>query len=152
MLPPSAQRVPLHTSHYANARIRRRTEMNIAYYRGRRHLIPERLRQLDQEWDVERALELASATLSLTGLLAHLTTGRRRWLALPLVVQSFFLQHALEGWCPPLPVLRALGFRTAREIEDERHALTSAGPRREYAPPAGSAQPGPAAAAGIQTD
>jgi len=38
-------------------------------------------------------------------------------------VTAFLLQHAVQGWCPPLPVLRRLGFRTAREIEVERNAL-----------------------------
>ena len=33
------------------------------------------------------------------------------------------MQHALQGWCPPLPVLRRLGFRTQNEIERERYAL-----------------------------
>jgi hypothetical protein len=47
----------------------------------------------------------------------------RRFLAIPLVVQAFFLQHALQGWCPPLPILRRLGVRTAAEIDEERYAL-----------------------------
>ena len=36
---------------------------------------------------------------------------------------SFLLQHALQGWCPPLPLFRRLGVRTAREIARERYAL-----------------------------
>jgi hypothetical protein len=47
----------------------------------------------------------------------------RRWLAVPLLVGGFLFQHALQGWCPPVPVLRRLGFRTAREIDIERVAL-----------------------------
>jgi hypothetical protein len=47
----------------------------------------------------------------------------RRWLAIPALVQGFFLMHALQGWCPPLPVLRRLGFRTVMEIDRERNAL-----------------------------
>ena len=35
----------------------------------------------------------------------------------------FLLQHALQGWCPPLPLLRRLGVRTQAEIERERYAL-----------------------------
>lgn len=31
--------------------------------------------------------------------------------------------HALQGWCPPLPVFRCYGFRTAAEIDYERYAL-----------------------------
>ena len=32
-------------------------------------------------------------------------------------------QHAVQGWCPPIPLLRRLGIRTSREIEIERVAL-----------------------------
>ena len=42
---------------------------------------------------------------------------------LPTVVFGFLAQHALQGWCPPLPVLRKLGFRTQKEIQRERHAV-----------------------------
>ena len=50
-------------------------------------------------------------------------THDRRWAYLPLVVTGFLLQHATQGWCPPVPILRALGFRTQGEIERERYAL-----------------------------
>jgi hypothetical protein len=33
------------------------------------------------------------------------------------------LNHALRGWCPPVSALRRLGFRTAKEIDEERYAL-----------------------------
>lgn len=39
------------------------------------------------------------------------------------MVGGFLLQHALQGWCPPVPVLRRLGFRTQTEIDEERYAL-----------------------------
>ena len=35
----------------------------------------------------------------------------------------FLLQHAVQGWCPPVPFFRRRGVRTAREIEIERYAL-----------------------------
>ena len=63
-----------------------------------------------------------SATLALTGTVLGILDDRR-FLAIPMVVTAFLLQHALQGWCPPLPVLRRLGVRTAREIERERTAL-----------------------------
>jgi hypothetical protein len=39
------------------------------------------------------------------------------------VVAGFLLQHAVQGWCPPVPLFRRLGFRTAAEIDYERYAL-----------------------------
>jgi hypothetical protein len=122
MLPESAHRVAVHTSEPVNHRIRRRTERRIAYFARRPELIGARLRQLDREWDTERVLETLSSTLSLVGLLRALRRGRR-WLLVPLGIQAFFLQHALQGWCPPLPLLRRLGVRTPREIGRERYAL-----------------------------
>jgi hypothetical protein len=44
-------------------------------------------------------------------------------LVLPALVMAFLFQHAVQGWCPPVPVLRRLGFRTVYEIEDETQAL-----------------------------
>jgi hypothetical protein len=44
-------------------------------------------------------------------------------LALPLVVQGFLLQHAVQGWCPPVALLRRRGVRTSMEIAEERNAL-----------------------------
>lgn len=38
---------------------------------------------------------------------------------------GFLLVHATVGWCPPVAVLRRLGFRTAKEIAAERQALES---------------------------
>ena len=42
---------------------------------------------------------------------------------LPALVTTFLFQHAVQGWCPPIPLLRRLGIRTSREIEIERVAL-----------------------------
>ncbi len=42
---------------------------------------------------------------------------------LPIVVAGFLLQHAVSGWCPPVPLLRRAGVRTTREINQERFAL-----------------------------
>ena len=71
---------------------------------------------------VERAIEANAATIALAGLaLAALVD--RRFIAVPAMVGGFLLQHALQGWCPPIPVLRRLGFRTPAEICEERCGL-----------------------------
>lgn len=36
---------------------------------------------------------------------------------------KFLLMHAVQGWCPPIPVLRRFGVRTTFEIDRERNAL-----------------------------
>jgi hypothetical protein len=123
MVAVSSRRVAEHTPREVNERIRRMVEMSVAHYASHPDQIEQRLRELDEEWDFERIVETQSAGLSLAGLMLSLLSGRRRWLLLPLVVQGFMLQHALQGWCPPVPILRRLGVRTREEIDRERFAL-----------------------------
>jgi hypothetical protein len=40
-----------------------------------------------------------------------------------MIVASFLLQHAVQGWCPPVSIFRRLGVRTMREMDEERYAL-----------------------------
>jgi len=111
-------RVRNSTSGDVNRRIREQTRRELDPLRDRPDAIRRRLERVDAEWDVERVLELTSAGLSLFGLAL-----RRRWLLVPAAVQLFLVQHVLQGWCPPLPVLRRLGYRTQQEIERERYTL-----------------------------
>jgi hypothetical protein len=123
MFPSTVDRVPLHTAASVNADIRRQTDENIARYRNAGpEAIARRLKELDEEWDIERTLEANAATVSLIGLGLG-TFVDRRFYALPAVVAGFLLQHAVQGWCPPLPVFRRMGVRTQSEIERERCAL-----------------------------
>src|SRR4051812_12187430 len=122
MVTPTATPVPAHTAPEANERIACQTDASIEYYAAHPELIEQRLAELDREWDIERALETATASISLAGLGLGLVVNKR-WLLVPLLVQGFFLQHAVQGWCPPLPVLRRAGFRTVEEIDKERYAL-----------------------------
>ena len=123
MLPATVDRVVVNTCHHVNERIRRETDDRVARlsYAGRAAL-DNRLNELNEEWDIERFLETMAPTLTLVGLGLGATVNRK-WLIVPAVIQSFFLQHALQGWCPPLPVLRRLGVRTTDEINEERMAI-----------------------------
>ena len=102
--------------------------MRVRHYERHMDEIPARLRELDEEWDIERAIEANAAALAFAGV-ALGSTVSRRWLALPALVTAFLFRHALQGWCPPVPVLRRLGFRTAHDIEEERQALKARGRR-----------------------
>ena len=123
MLATTAERVSSNTSPEINAQIQQRTEEHMRHVAmaGRR-AIEQRLRELDEEWDIERWVETLAPSFTLLGLSLGITRDRR-WLALPIVVQAFFLQHALQGWCPPIPILRRMGVRTMQEIEHERCCL-----------------------------
>lgn len=121
-LPETAERVPESTPERVNERIRRETAERIQYYGEHPDEIDERLEELDAEWDIERTLEANASVLVLLSLGLGATVDRR-FLVVPAVISAFLLQHALQGWCPPVPVFRRLGIRTQREIEAERHAL-----------------------------
>lgn len=122
----SADRVRRSTSEQHNREIDRQTDLSIQRYTNAAPAdIRKRIADLDREWDVERVLEVNASTLALTGLVLGLTVNRR-WFALPGVVLPFLLQHGLQGWCPPLPLLRRLGVRTRGEIDREKHALQEA--------------------------
>jgi hypothetical protein len=118
----SMTRVQENTPEAINRRIEAESQENVLRHAATEADIEARLQVLAREWDVERALETGASTFVLTGTLLAATVDRR-WLALPGVVSAFLLQHALQGWCPPLPVFRALGFRTRDEIARERYAL-----------------------------
>lgn len=106
-----------------NLQIDKELERNIRFYSFQdKETISERIRELESEWDIERVLQANAATLSLVGMTLGVLSGRK-WFILPLVVGGFLLQHAIQGWCPPLPVLRRMKVRTRSEIEQERYAL-----------------------------
>lgn len=120
-LPATVDRVAEATAPDVNERIHRQTEASIAFMTARPDLIEGRLAELDREWDIERTLEVNAGILAFTGVM--LSFRRRGWAILPLAVTGFLVQHAVRGWCPPVPLFRRLGVRTAREIERERNAL-----------------------------
>lgn len=123
MIPATVARVPEHSPEPLNEAIRRETEARVLRFASAGpRAISRRLRQLDQEWDIERVLEANASSLILAGMALGTFVDRRYYL-LPAAVAGFLLQHAIQGWCPPLPLFRRLGVRTAHEIEQERHAL-----------------------------
>ncbi len=123
MIPSTVERVPQHTAEHVNQAIRRATEENLVQYAGAGfEAIDRRLAELDREWDIERTLETNAATAVLVGVTLG-TAVDRRFFILPALVAGFLLQLAVQGWCPPVPIFRRLGFRTQSEIEEERYAL-----------------------------
>lgn len=125
MIPSTVERVPQHTAEHVNEQVRRETEQRVARCAAAgQEAIDRCLAELDREWDIERTLEANAAAASLVGLTLGATVDKK-WFIFPAVVAGFLLQHAVQGWCPPLPVFRRLGFRTQSEIDYERYALKS---------------------------
>jgi len=122
MLPEAAGRIFLRSSEEVVRQISEDTQRSVAYFGRNPGEIGRRLEELDREWDVDRALEVNAVAVAFTGTFLG-TKRNRAFLILPAVVTIFLVQRALVGWCPPLPILRRLGFRTAGEIDCERDAL-----------------------------
>jgi hypothetical protein len=117
------ERVRRSSSSQDNKNIDRVTIKNISEYTIRdKASISARIRELENEWDTERALEVNMPIVALIGL-ALAAFVNIWWLIFPTLVIIFFLQHALQGWCPPLPIFRKLGYRTKDEIAKEKYAL-----------------------------
>ncbi len=118
---PTADRVMDHTPAEINYCIDQATRARVTDIAGRLDAIEDRLHQIDHEWDIERTLESNAAILSLLSV----ALGRRWKLLryLPIAVAGFLLQHAIQGWCPPVSIFRRLGVRTMQEIDRERYAL-----------------------------
>lgn len=116
-------RVRRHTADHVNERIDRCAEENIRRYANRSPFeITQRIRELENEWDIERVLETNASTLAMLGLALGVTVNRK-WLLLTGGVLGFLFLHGTQGWCPPLPLLRRMGVRTRREIDREKFAL-----------------------------
>jgi hypothetical protein len=119
----TATRVSSNTTPAINRRIQAEMEARVAALAAQGDAaITARLEALDKEWDIERCLETGASSLTLIGTILGATVNKK-WFWLPGGVAAFLLQHAIQGWCPPLPVFRRLGVRTADEINQERIAL-----------------------------
>jgi hypothetical protein len=132
----NGDRVREHTAPSVTRRIDRMAEADVdAAVVAGRDAILRRLTKLDYEWDIDRALfvnfAIAGGIALGTGMLRYtrtppFTRRRKGFLYLFGAQLGFLLLHGIVGWCPPVPVLRRLGFRTQREIEAERRDLRDA--------------------------
>jgi hypothetical protein len=119
-----ADRVRDHSSGDATRKVDEETRCRVAEASAAGHeAVGERLRQLEHEWDIEQWLQANAATLALVGVALAALSGSLWWLLIPVVVLGFLIQHAVQGWCPPVVVFRRLGVRTQQEIDAERYAL-----------------------------
>jgi len=112
-------RVAQSTAEKLNQKIERSIRKNIFYYAHNPEQIEPRIQELKKEWDIERALEMNASLLALAGLLFGVFSRKQWILLLPLVVLSFLVQHAIQGWCPPVEIFRRLQIRTKEEIMRE---------------------------------
>ena len=81
---------------------------------GSEAVLSHQIDELNQEWDMERWLETNASAQAFTGTILGLLVNKK-FFAIPCLVLLFLFQHAVQGWCPPVPVLRRKGVRTRRE-------------------------------------
>jgi hypothetical protein len=116
-------RVRAQTAPHINDEIDQRTRRRLLRASGAPPAAISRLiADLDEEWDIERWLETNASLLALSGTLLGIFVNKK-FLAIPCLVLPFLLQHAIQGWCPPVPLFRRKGIRTRREIDAEKYAL-----------------------------
>lgn len=116
-------RVRANTPPEINQAIDTEIAATVRFYAGKTdYEITKRIKELDLEWDIERYLEANAAIFTFIGAALGLKKNQN-WFVLPLIVSIFLLQHAVQGWCPPLSIFRRLGIRTRREIEVEKYAM-----------------------------
>jgi hypothetical protein len=110
------------TAEWLNTRFQRESEARLAYFAHHSEQIGQRLQELDEEWDVERAIEVEAAGTVLTGTLLGIALSRK-WFLLPAFAAAMLLLRNIRGEYPLLSLFRRMGFRTANEIAEERYAL-----------------------------
>jgi hypothetical protein len=116
-------RVSDNTADYVNQRIENAARRRVRHAGGESALqISRRIEELEREWDIERVLETNASALAFAGLVLGLFHNRK-FLWIPALVLPLLFQHAIQGWCPPVPLLRRRGVRTRREIDAEKFAL-----------------------------
>src|SRR3954453_23689350 len=116
-------RVQAHTAREVNETIEREARLRVVHAATQpRTAISRRINDLEHEWDIERWLETNASALAFTGTVLGLLVNRK-FFAIPCLVLPFLFQHAVQGWCPPIPFRRRKGVRTRREIDAEKYAL-----------------------------
>jgi hypothetical protein len=123
MITTTQDRVRAHTAEQVNEAIdadAQRRVMRLAG--GSKAALSRRIEELDEEWDMERWLETNASALAFTGTVLGLLVNRK-FFAIPCLVLPFLFQHAVQGWCPPVPIFRRGGVRTRREIDAEKYAI-----------------------------
>ena len=88
-----------------------------------RESLTAHITELTLEKDMERYLQTNASLLAFAGTLLGAATGKKKWLVIPGIVLPFLFQHAIQGWCPPVPLFRKMGVRTRKEINREKYAL-----------------------------
>ena len=96
---------------------------NIRFYGSLgREGIDERIRALEDEWDVERAVMVGLSGAGVAGLIVGLV-GSRVWRLLAWIALPLLFLFAQDKWKPSNGILKSLGLRSRKDILEEKYAL-----------------------------
>lgn len=116
-------RVRRYTSPEVLDQIDRQIEESIRFHATQnQEAISRRIEELRREWSIERYLQINASTLSFFSALLGLTVNKK-WALLACGALGFFFFHAVQGFDPPMVLLRRKGIRTRKEIDREIYAL-----------------------------
>jgi hypothetical protein len=119
-------RVRRYTSPEMLQKIDEQIEHNVAFYASQPdEVIAERIRELQQEWSINRFLQAKVAAMGLLGGLLGFSVSKK-WALLTIGGFGLLLFHGLRGWDPRITPLRRFGLRTRSEIDRELYALKAA--------------------------
>ena len=122
-LPSTQTKLNKATPDHINQKIEREIEARInTFKRQEPEAVKKRISELEREWDTERVLKVNMASLALVSSILAVSVDKK-WAFLSGAVNIFILQQALQGWCPPLSLIRRKGVRTINEIALEKQAL-----------------------------
>lgn len=124
ILPPTTQRVAHHTCYKTNAKIREQILQCLEKHKdSSQPLLSQKIEKLNCEWDTERFLETNAASILFLSSIIGFKKSRNCWFLATGTISMLLLLHALQGWCPPLPLIRKIGVRTPEEIRNEKDVL-----------------------------
>lgn len=119
---PSRDKLRASSDPHINWEIDRKIEENIRKYTYQgSYEISERIKELEQEWDITRILQLNAATMALAGI--GLSLRNRGWLLLSGTVLAALAYFSIKGWGFSVNLFRKMGYRTRQEIDCELHAM-----------------------------
>jgi hypothetical protein len=99
------------------------TRKNLLFYGSLgREALDERIQALEDEWDLEKAGAVLLSGAGVLGLVMGLI-GSRHWRLLAWAAVPLLFLHGRGQWKSAEGLLRPLGFRPRRDIQEEKYAL-----------------------------
>ncbi len=124
LFPCTTNRIASHTKCNINSNIKDETIKCLNLYKNSsKELISDKIKKLNNEWDVDRIIEAKAGCIVLMCSILGLSKSGKPCFVLTGLAGFFLLQHAIQGCCPTNMILREMGIRSAEEINNEKTVL-----------------------------